>query len=78
MQLEVGIENDDVPILPHPTPVPHALNHPKIVREVSPSASSLNGRAGGLLRRVVAILLYIVRVGDGGRVGCRGRPWKGE
>ena len=29
---EVGIENDGVPILPLPTPVPRAHNHPTIIR----------------------------------------------
>lgn len=72
-----NIKNDDVPIFPHPTPVPRVLNHPNVMREVSPSVSSLNGHAGGLLCRVVAILLSVVRVGDGDHAGCRGRPWKG-
>ena len=47
------------------TPHPRAQTHPKRAKRHAPRASSLNGRAGGLPRRVVAVLLSVVRAGEG-------------
>ena len=67
-------KNDYSQVLWSSTPHPHAHNRPKQRIETPLSESSLNGRAGGLPRRVVAVLLSVVRAGEGTCEGHREGP----
>ena len=73
-----NIKSSYSPVFRCSTPVLHAHTPSTISINAAPSASSLNGRAGGLLRHVVAVLLCVVRAGGRCRAGCRGRSEGGE